>query len=163
MKKKNMILAALACVMVLGATLGSALAYFTTYVSARGGVTIEFGGQTEIHEDPPTEMTKHVVITAKEDSDPVWVRARGYAPDGFTLDYSGEGWTYNAEEDFAYYAEPISKGGRTKTLDVHFNIPEDYELKEGTEFNIVVIYEATPYIEGQAPDWNATVDTGEGE
>ena len=154
MKKKNIMLAALAIAMVLGLAVKPALAYFTTYVSARGGGTIEFGGSTEIKEGEPTDMTKHVVVTADDGSGPVWVRARGYAPEGFSLAYSGSGWTYDAAGGFAYYAEPISNGGQTETLDVRFELPEGYGDQD---FNIVVVYEATPYMEGQEADWNAKV------
>ena len=37
MKKRTLILAVLAVVLVLSASIGSAVAYFTTYATARGG------------------------------------------------------------------------------------------------------------------------------
>ena len=51
MKKRTLILAVLAVVLVLSASIGSAVAYFTTYATARGGYVIHLGGRTEIEED----------------------------------------------------------------------------------------------------------------
>ena len=41
MKKRNWIIAALALVMVLGAAMPKALAYFTTYVRVKGGIPLK--------------------------------------------------------------------------------------------------------------------------
>ena len=48
MKKRTLILAVLAVVLVLSSGIGSAIAYFTTYATARGGYVIHLGGKTEI-------------------------------------------------------------------------------------------------------------------
>ncbi len=42
MKKRTLILAVLAVVLVLSASIGSAVAYFTTYATARGGYVSGF-------------------------------------------------------------------------------------------------------------------------
>ena len=52
LSKKALCLAAAGLVLVGGASVGSAYAYFTTYTEASGGVVFEMGAtKTEIHED----------------------------------------------------------------------------------------------------------------
>ena len=67
MKKKNVILALLAAGLVLTSSVGSAWAYFTTYVEAQGGVTISLGDETDV-EETFSSWTKHVSITVDENS-----------------------------------------------------------------------------------------------
>ena len=93
MKKRSCYPAALvlsAAVMMAGAGVGKAWAYFTTYTEAAGGYTVHLGDRTEITEEF-TNWTKHVVITSEEDSEPVYIRVRAFCGSRYTLQYSGEG------------------------------------------------------------------------
>ena len=75
MKKKTIVLAALAAVLTLEAAAGSAWAYFTTYTEARGGYPIELEDTTTIREEF-SAWTKHVVVASEKDSRPVYVRVK---------------------------------------------------------------------------------------
>ena len=77
MKKKNVLLAALAVSLTLSAGAGSAWAYFTTYANASGGYTLSLGAKTTVSENF-SSWTKHVVITSQADSKPVYVRAKAF-------------------------------------------------------------------------------------
>lgn len=163
MKKRNVFLAVLAAGLVLTASIGSAWAYFTTYVEAEGGYTISLGDETTVEENFSAWM-KSLVITSTADSEPVYVRARAFSGDSYPLTYSdgeafneedpegkhgddgvGSGqdgfWAPNAD-GYYYYSKIIYGGGKTNELQVKIeNVPEDVTEKE---FNVVVIYETTP-------------------
>jgi hypothetical protein len=152
MKIRNKILTALAILLVLVITVQSALAYFTTYVTAAGSVTLKLGEQTVIEEPDVQEWTKHIVISAKEDSEPVWVRAKAFAPAPYELQYSGEGWT-DGGDGYWYYNDIVTVDKSANELLVKIeNIPEEVEV--GENFNVIVIYEAVPAFEGKEADWS---------
>lgn len=162
MKKKNILLAALAVSLTLSAGVGSAWAYFTTYAQARGGYTIELGDKTTVEEDF-SAWTKHVAITSNADSEPVYVRARAFCGQDYNLVYSGsDKWSPGAD-GYYYYSDILNGGETTDVLDVRIeNVPE--EIEDAAAFNVVVIYETTPvrYHEDGEPyaDWTATLNTG---
>ena len=162
MKRSTLLMAALAVVLVLGVSLGTATAYFTTYARAQGGYTIELGEQTEIYERF-SQWTKHVIVTSEEGSEPVFVRVRAFWGETYDVVYDGgDSWTEGS--DGFWYCRDILKGGEdTPELDIHIvNVPSDVEVGDG--FNIVVVYETTPvlYDADGAPyaDWSMTLDTG---
>ena len=167
MKKFNILAATLAVLLVLGAGIGSAMAYFTTYVRAEGGMVIHLGDREEITEEF-SNWTKHVVITSDQESQPVYIRARGYAGVQYTLTYTSEddSWTEinpwtNEKDGWWYYKEIVPGGGNTSQLNVKIeNIPKN--AKEGDSFNVAVVYESTlvrydaegnPYA-----NWDETLD-----
>lgn len=160
MKKRNICLAALAAVLILAGSAGSAWAYFTTYVEAQGTQTIALGDETTIEEPEPVDWTKHVVITSDEDSRPVYVRARAFSGSQYPLNFSGSAkWTPGAD-GYYYYSDILNAGESTEELLIKINgIPE--EIRESMELNVAVIYETTPvlYDEGGNPyaDWNGDV------
>lgn len=175
MKKKNIFLAVLAVSLALTASIGSAWAYFTTYVEAQGGYTLSLGDETTVEEDFSSWL-KRLVISSEADSEPVYVRARAYSGDRYPVVYSDGDvfdqenpavtdddkigtWSQNAD-GYYYYSKILHGGGRTNELQVKIeNVPEDVTEKE---FNVVVIYETTPvqYKEDGTPyafdeiDWN---------
>ncbi len=163
LRKKSVWLAMVAIILCLGAGVGSAMAYFTTYARAEGGYTIKLGDRTEFREEF-SDWTKHVVVTSNPDSQPVYVRARAFSGSDYVLEYSDESGMWTPGEDGYYYYNGILAGGEsTPELLVHISgIPEDAEA--GDSFNVVVIYETTPvlYDENGNPyaDWDAVLDTG---
>ncbi|MCM1025237.1 MAG: hypothetical protein NC432_02310 [Roseburia sp.] len=176
MKKRNIVnigLSLLAAALILTVGVKSALAYFTTYTGAEGGLPIHLGDRTEITETFDSR-TKHIVITNAAGSEPVYVRARAFCTRyGFTYRSDADGiWTQEAgawnrvvpaEEtagDWYYYKEAIPGGGSAAVLDVVIDIPSQGEDDES--FNVIVVYESTPvrYDENGEPyaDWTATLD-----
>jgi len=161
--RKSYILPVLAVVLVLGAGMGSAYGYFTTYTEAAGGFAIKLGDSTDINETF-SAWTKHVSITSREDSQPVYIRVKGFCGSEYELEYIDESGKWSLEEDGYYHYRDIVYGGEsTDELLVRIGgIPE--EVAEPTEFNVVVIYESTPvrYDEAGNPyaDWTVTLDSG---
>ena len=160
MNKKKLILPLLAVILVLTATIQPALAYFTTYTRAKGGYTIHQGSTTTIDEEFD-DWTKHLVITNKEGK-PVYVRARAFAGEAFTLEYSGGGWS-DGGDGWWYYDSPVAAGEKTASpLSVKIeNIPKA-EMDAG--FNVAVVYESTrvQYSADGTPfyDFSQTLDRG---
>lgn len=165
MKRKNLILSALAAAMVLTGTVGTALSYFTANTEAEGGYRIELGDTTKVTEDF-SNWTKHVVVTSEEDSQPVYIRVKAFCGSEYSLVYSdGDGnWTPGSD-GYYYYTPIVNAGESTSALDIHIeNVPATEELKDADSFNVVVIYESTPvqYREDGTPyaDWSLKLTTG---
>ncbi len=155
MKKKNLALFCLVIALVLTASLQTAMAYFTTYVEAKGSKPITIGG-TDIEEDF-TNWTKHVVVTSSPDAPPVFVRAKAFSGSLYPLEYSGDGWAWR-EDGYYYYERVVEPGGKTTPLDVKIkDVPTD-KVVDGETFNVVVVYESTvaKYNEDGTPyaDWS---------
>ena len=164
MKHTNKILFLLAAIMIVTtAGIGSAWAYFTTYCSAKGGYTIELGDQTEIEEEF-SNWTKHVSITSAADSQPVYVRARGYCGSSYSLIYSDSTGKWTPGDDgWYYYSDVVNASESTDTLDIRIEgVPSD--VTDPASFNVAVVYETTPvqyHEDGSAyADWNITLYTG---
>lgn len=162
MRKKNILLAAMAAALTLSAGVGSAWAYFTTYAEAKGGYTIELGDRTTVEEEF-SAWTKHVVVTSEEGSEPVYVRARAFCGSGYSLVYSGSDRWGPAADGYYYYSDILGGGESTDPLDVRIeDVPA--EVDDAAAFNVVVVYETTPvlYREDGTPyaDWTATLDSG---
>lgn len=160
MKKTKYFLTLLAVTTIVSAGIGKAWAYFTTYTEASGGYRIDLGDETEITEHYE-DWIKEITISSKEDSEPVYIRARAFCAE-YLLTYEGEGWTRvppkqpgaeeKEDEEYWYYYEGILKGGETApVLKVEINdVPKSSEKDPGKHpeigdrFNVIVIYESIP-------------------
>ena len=60
--KKNLCLAAAALTLTAGVSVGSAMAYFTTYTTASGGATISLGSTEIVPDETVSAMTKHIRV-----------------------------------------------------------------------------------------------------
>ena len=174
MKKRNWLLFLLAVVLVLGSSIGTAVAYFTTYVTSRGGYVIHLGNETTIEEPDVTNWTKRVTIKNTADaSEPgklVFVRARAYVGAAYEsgLTYEGASWLAPGDpaspdkgDGFYYYYLPLAPQQSTTELLIKINnIPVDAE--EGDIFNVVVVYESVPAVldANGAPDLATAWATG---
>ena len=67
--KKPLVLAAAAIALTGSLTVGSAMAYFTTYATAGGGVKMNMGFTTTVPDEKIDEKGKHVTIINKGDYD----------------------------------------------------------------------------------------------
>jgi len=160
MKRSNLIAAALALVLVLGASIGTTWAYFTTYATAKGGYPIELSERTQITETL-SSWTKHVTISAADDSVPTYVRSRAFCGEEYSLTYEGSGWTYGGD-GWYYYDAILEGGGQTEPLDIGIEgVPVD--AVAGEDFHVIVVYESTRvrYNEAGEPyaDWNTVLST----
>lgn len=165
--KKNRIsticlaLAAVALVAVLG--VGTAMAYFTTYVLTDGGKALELDfTDTEISEEVIAGQ-KQIVLTNTGDQ-PAYVRIKALVGDAYkdSIVYSEPGnagnWTPGAD-GYYYYNDILEPGESTTQLNVSFAFPEG---EAPADFNVIIIQESTPvlYDENGNPyaDWSVKAD-----
>lgn len=163
MKYMRVMPALLAAGMICVSHMGIANAYFTTYVTAKGGYEIAW--HKEKIEEVYNDWTKTITISSEENSIPVYVRAKAFAGSTYELKYMGKDWTYR-EDGYYYYNNVLNGGETTSALNVIISkIP--IQPKQGENFNVIVIYETTPvqYDEegnmiacGDA-DWNEILST----
>lgn len=139
MRKKigNALLAFVAGAMVLTVNVGSADAYFTTYVEAQGGAVVHLGDETNIWEEV-SGWIKHLTVANKEGSDPVYIRAKAFCGSQYDLTYTGSNWV--AVGDGFYLYNSIVEGGQVTT---ELTITVDAKEKKNS-FDVVVIYESIP-------------------
>lgn len=155
--RKLWIMSAAALGMTAALTLESAMAYFTTYVTAGGSQVVHLGAETEIVEDL-TERTKHISIVNTSATNDCFVRVKVFYAGNFTIEYTdveGAGDWYPGDDDYWYYRPILPAGASTSVLDVTITMPEDYDRDS---FNVVVIQECTPVVyddEGNpTADWD---------
>lgn len=159
LKKYAFRLAAVAAfALVMGAGIQSAMAYFTTYVTAEGGYEITLGSQTTVEEEVE-DMTKHIVVSNTGENE-CYVRVKVFSGSRIEIVFSGdERWVYEEEDGYYYYEEIVPVGGSTEKLLASIEIPEDYT----DEFNVIVVQECTAvlYTEEGTPyaDWENVADT----
>lgn len=162
-KQKKFWFAALTVVLIGCSSVQGAMAYFTTYVEAKGGHTITLGTSTSV-EEKVKDMTKHIVLSNTGECE-CYVRVKVFSGSQYTINFSQEvdennnPWWELKEDGYWYYKDILQVGEETKELLAKIEVPED--LKES--FDIVVIQECTPvlYDESGNPyaDWNRKVDT----
>ena len=180
MSRRNLILIALVFALIICATIQPAMAYFTTYVRAKGGHTVTLGDTTTITEEF-SSWTKKVTISNKAGSEPVFIRAKVLYEGSYTLDVKGDGWTGKQADNYYYYGQStpqltltaLNENESTTQLNVEIKgIPTEklldgspnpafQQLKDGESFSVVVVYESTPVrydATGAAfADWDAQI------
>ena len=141
MRKTKLIMLMVMVIAVLDITVNETLAYFTTYTRVKGSAELSLQESTRIKEED-VDGGKHVVITAADDSDPIFVRVKAIAIEEVLsqLVYSGERWSEEDEDGWRYYELPLN-GGESATIDI--NLKEDAEL-DLDKFNLIVVYEFIP-------------------
>ena len=149
-KRMNIISAALAVGLVCISSVHSANAYFTTNVTAKGGYEVSWKHQESI-EERFENWSKYVKITSEAGSVPVYVRVKAFAGSTYQLTYEGSQWT--EKDGYYYYNSALPGGEATEELRIGIgNI--SVNLKDGMNFNVVVVYETIPAQYGVDP-WNA--------
>ena len=156
MSKKHYVLIALLFALIISATIQPAIAYFTTFVNAKGGYEISVGDTTTIQEKYD-DWKKDITISNKEGSEPVFIRAKVLytgLKEGEHFSVDSLGWTKATPDDgYYYYGASASNltilegGHNTSENGNHFiveitNIPENPQ--EGVSFSVTVVYESTP-------------------
>lgn len=158
--KKPLIMAAATLALTGTLAVGSAMAYFTTYSTAGGGVTMNMGFTETIPNETVDKDGKHVTIKNTGDYD-CFVRVKAFAP--MELTYTADPDKWEAKNDgYWHYKEVLPAKKSTSTeLNISYKFPEGKDKPE--EFNIVVIQECTPvlYDENGNPyaDWNHVITT----
>ena len=161
-KRKSTWLAAAALGLTISLSVGSAMAYFTTYAEAEGGYTVSIGSTTKTKEEF-SNWTKHVQVENTGDTE-CYVRVKAFSGSQFPLSYSGEAGAWSqGEDDYWYYSQILQPGETTSELLIKIeNIPEEFK----DSFNVVVVQECTKvlYDENGNPyqDWNQVMDSTSG-
>lgn len=161
MKKKTFWLSAAALVMAGSLSLNSAMAYFTTYVAARGGHSVTLGSETSVTEEF-SDWTKHISIQNTGDTD-CFIRVKVFAGSQFGLSFSDANGKWSAgDEDYLYYSDPVAPGESAQELLAQITVPDSYT----ESFNVTVVQECTPVLyngDGSAyPDWDIIADKTSG-
>ena len=165
MKLRSILPAIIAVGFVCISSVSNANAYFTTYVTAKGGYAINWKHEEHIDESFE-DWNKYVTITSKPESIPVFVRVKAFSGSTYSLSYSGNEWTENG--GYYYYNNVLNGGETTSALRVFIdNIPTNPQKKEN--FNVVVIYETIPaqfdeegkFISPVLADWTKEIASGE--
>lgn len=175
-KKRNrrtLLLALAALLLSAGVAAGSAMAYFTTYVTAEGGHELSLGFTTTIPNEEVSDWTKTITLTNTGERD-CYVRLKAFAGSAYTLTYEvnpAGGWSLGS--DGYYYWHEILRPGETAgnaggggtpddPLVVRITRPQDADQS----FNVIVVQECTPvpFDENGNPlawnqvDWTRTAD-----
>ena len=147
MRKRNIILLTLVLALVICATIQPTIAYFTTYVTAKGGYEVSAGDTTKISEKIVGQQ-KQVTIHSEEGSVPVYIRAKVLYTGPYDNTIKGDNWTNVPDDNGYYYYIPILNAGKdTDPLVVTMGAmlqSDDPNLKVGDSFSVVVVYESTP-------------------
>ena len=160
--KKPLIIAAATLALTGTLAVGSAMAYFTTYSTAGGGVTMNMGFTETVPKEDVDENGKHITIENTGDYD-CYIRVKALAgskyQDGLQYSDSDGKWT-PGEDGYYYYSDPIAPGESTSVLDIRIDSKES-----DASFNVVVVQESTKvlYNENNEPyaDWTQIADTSE--
>ncbi len=163
-KQKIFWLAVVLLAVVGTAQMQGVVAYFTTYVTAKGGYPITLGTKVTIHEEVE-DMAKHIVLSNTGESD-CYVRVKVFCGSQVSISFSSAVdensepyWNVDERNEYWYYKEIVPVGADTKELIVKMEVPKEWK----DSFNVVVIQECTPvlYREDGTPyaDWSKKVDT----
>ena len=162
--KKPLIMAAATLALTGTLAVGSAMAYFTTYSTAGGGVKMNMGFTETVPKEDVDENGKHITIENTGDYE-CYVRVKVFAGSQYQegLVYSDESGKWTPEDDgYYYYSDVIAPGAKSEELLVkisNMNLPKD--------FNVIVVSECTPVIldaEGNpSADWTKKADVAQTE
>lgn len=172
MRKKAMLLAILAVILVLGASVAPAWGYFTDWTEANGGLEVKLTPEPTVHEWY-AKSTKHVTVgNAADATTPVFARARVLS--SLPVEVAGEGWAGPVADssgiEWYYFGASetdlteIAPGASSGDLEVTITFPRlksetqpDGTAAYGDQYNVIVYYEATAveYREDGTPfaDW----------
>ena len=157
MKKSRMILTAVAIALIVTLSIGSAMAYFTTYTTVEGKAPLTAGPTTTVEEY--YDGYKHIIIhNTSDDGITVFVRAKAFSK--YALTASGEQWTKDG--DYWVCSKPIEAGDDAPELVIAIEGVPEADLENVMQsFNVVVVYEAVParYHEDGTPyaDWTQKI------
>lgn len=164
-KQKIVWLAAAALLLVGSISLPKAMAYFTTYASAGGGVEINISNTTNEVEEKVDGLIKEIRLentSAQEE----YVRVKVFCGSEFSLTYTNESGKWSqGEEDYWYYSDIVKPGEITEPLLAAITVPEGHK----DNFDVIVVEESVPVLYAEDgstyADWTMKADSevvGEG-
>ena len=156
--KHKFILASAALALTGALSVGGAMAYFTSYSTAKGKVPVNIGFTKTVPEETVDGSGKHVTIMNTGAYD-CFVRVKVFSV--VDVDYkASEGWRAG-DDGYWYYDKVVAAGASTSELLVTFEYPKNTEEDKTEEFDIVVVQECTPVVydeDGTAiPNWDRVI------
>lgn len=126
-----------ATLIVCGVSVKPTLAYFTTYATAKGGISVDIGPTTDVKEKfKDWKKTIEIENTGKADC---FVRVKVIAASQFDIQASGSNWSLS-DDGYWYYSQVVPVGGKTEPIVAAITVSE----KVKTSFNVVVVQECAP-------------------
>ncbi len=155
-KNKTVWLAAAALLLVGITALPEAMAYFTTYAAAGGGVEVDLGfTKNEVTEIVNGRAKKIQLVN--QSSQPEYVRVKVFSVLPVTFEGSSPNWS-QGEDGYWYYKNIVEPEKTTEELVALITIPEGRE----DDFDVIVVEESVPvsYKEDGTPyaDWTMTAE-----
>ncbi len=151
MKNKNLFLAVLAIILVLGSSIGVAFAYFTAFVEAKGGYVIQLEPKTVIDEYYDGQKRVQIQNTAKEGLEPLFIRAKVFygtePPITVTVTSDSLYWDIDQPSPTYYlatYTKAVYGQQFADTLSIDVNTKAD--MKDQEYFDVNVVYECVPAV-----------------
>ncbi len=132
----------LAAVMVLSAAAVPAESYFTTYVTAQGGYTLQLHDVEIIPHEQVQTNVKNISVENTGNID-CYVRARAVSGGEVPVSYAGAGW-FDGGDGYWYYDGVVEPGATSGVLQATITLPmgtEEKPIPEGTTVNVVVVTE----------------------
>ncbi|MDD3218028.1 MAG: hypothetical protein PHC41_03700 [Lachnospiraceae bacterium] len=156
--KRFILLTAAALVMILSLSVGSALAYFTTYATAAGDAVLELGFTETIPNEVVERDGKHITIENIGDY-ACFVRVQVFAEND-VIYHPAANWR-DGKDGFWYYDLVLPAGEMTSELLAEVEYPVNTEEEIVPDFDVVVVQECSPVFYDTAgnpiADWNQTV------
>ena len=119
-----------ATLIVCGVSVKPTLAYFTTYATAKGGISVDIGPTTDVKEKfKDWKKTIEIENTGKADC---FVRVKVIAASQFDIQASGSNWSLS-DDGYWYYSQVVPVGGKTEPIVAAITVSE----KVKTSFNVV--------------------------
>lgn len=165
--KRTIFLTMTALVLTLCIGVGSAMAYFTTYAIAKGGVEIDLGFTRTVPEETVVNGKKEITLKNTGDYD-CYVRLKALTGDKYkdSIRYSEpenlDNWA-PGEDGYYYYRNAegdiiVAPKENTTQIDISFSFP----TVEPDDFNVIIIQECTPVLydaDGNPyADWSVKAD-----
>jgi hypothetical protein len=149
--KRIISLAVCALALAAGLTVKPAMAYFTDYTTAGGTVEISVKNPSTSLTEGVWDFTKHITITNNGEAE-CFIRVAAIAPNDFTLSLGSdsEGWSYNSEDAYYYYSDPVAPGESAHVLDIAISGVgvEKIENQDSgnqllpSDFNVIILQES---------------------
>ena len=162
---------AIAVMLIMSATMGSAWAYFTSYAKAKGGVTLKLGHQETVDEDF-YRWEKTIDITSTKDSNAVYLRVKAFCAE-YEVSYKNtQNWS-DGGDGWLYYGKTLAPGtslsgsGDELKAFIDMNTPDE-ALEDGKTFNVIIVYESMEVqyeektgrqLSAQEADWSRELET----
>lgn len=139
---RKTIIAIVAMIMTLTASMGMTLAYFSDTDQAEGGAVLLLSGKTEIIETPEAGKKTISIKNISEDPVDMITRVKVVAPVEEVEFDVGSGWK-KGSEGWWYYTTAIPKEGSTTPLVASWTIPANSVIEN---YDVIVLHESSPAV-----------------